>query len=385
MILLDDVGIEHLKMFGVQDPPVNYADTDKTLDIRDLEWLRLGPWSLPGVPDTGRDHKGLFPLRVNPDGSGIGVAITYEDTEWGLDSATHADLLPQLFQGLGTRPASSGSGTWAPNIRAPRPPNCVRPDLAPCRAGYDHAEVILRRHNPLPFNYYHYMVTHDDGSEEEVNGPYHTSDTVDRAKEWIMQQEAAQTPWFAWVAFFAAHAPWDCPPAELLDQDDVCRDEPPDPDETRYHFIIEALDKELGTFLTGIHWDSNPIGDPLKSKTVLFVLSDNGSPAEVAHDPVNPARAKGTVGQGGVRVPFWIGGAGVTPGEVPEGHLVTAADIYATVLHVAGMSVPPDHMAEYPDDSKSLTRSSTTRKRMCASGSSLKPSPPTRTRRPGHT
>lgn len=119
-------------------------------------------------------------------------------------------------------------------------------------------------------------------------------------------------------------------------------------DETRYRLVIQALDTELDRFLDDINWDST-----LKNTTVLFLLSDNGSPEEVAHAPVNPEYAKGTVGQGGVRVPFWIGGKGVTPGVVPEGKLATAADIYATILEEAGLQIPPSHSV-YPADSKSL-------------------------------
>lgn len=283
-------------------------------------------------------HKGLFPLRVDPDGSGIGIAITDEDTEWGLDNVTHTDLLPQLLQGAGYETGifgkwHLGTGYADPDFR----------DLAPSRAGYDHAEVVLRRHNPAPFHYFNYNVTLTDGSDENRT-EYHTTNTLNQAKTWINGQTG---PWFAWVALLAAHEPWECPPANLIDNANCFAEQQ---EEIRYRFIIQALDKELGRFLDEIDWD-----DTLKNNTVLFILSDNGSPEEVAHDPVNPDRAKATVGQGGVRVPFWIGGKDVSPGVVLEGKLATVADIYATILGLAGVSIPQDHLDEYPDDSKTLT------------------------------
>src|SRR5688572_23862027 len=69
VIVLDDVGIEHLQPFGVQgeeDP--SYANTPTLID-RDPQWLRFqDAWSLPLCsPTRAVIHKGLFPLRTNPN------------------------------------------------------------------------------------------------------------------------------------------------------------------------------------------------------------------------------------------------------------------------------------------------------------------------------
>ena len=334
VLALDDVGIEHLRPFGVQDGD-DYADTSNLDDLDQNQLLRFdGAWSLPWCSSTrALIHTGLLPMRLDPSGkgSGVGIAISDEDTEWGLDSETHTDLLPQLLHDDGYETGIFGKwhmGTEYPGINSTPCDIC---DLAPSRAGYDEAEVILRRHNPEPFSYFDYMVTDIGGSEEDVDGVYHTTDTVDRASAWINGQTG---PWFAWVAFYAAHGPWDCPPDELIDEPCTSLNT----DEEHYRFVIEALDNELRRFLDDISWDAAV--DPLKNNTVLFILSDNGSPHEVAHSPVNPNRAKGTVFEGGVRVPFWIGGAGVTPGEVSQEKPVTVADVYATILDVAGIDNP---------------------------------------------
>ena len=80
-------------------------------------------WSLPWCSSTRAEiHKGLFPLRENPNGSGIGVAIEDEDTDWGLDSATHIDLLPQLLRAATpTAYKTAVFGKWHMGTGVPAP------------------------------------------------------------------------------------------------------------------------------------------------------------------------------------------------------------------------------------------------------------------------
>lgn len=193
VIVLDDVGIEHLAPFDIQEgqPNPSYANTPILID-RDPQWLRFqDAWSLPLCsPTRAVIHKGLFPLRTNPNGSGIGKAIENEDTEWGLDSETHTDLLPQLLKTATPTAYKTGIfGKWHMGTGNP-----VDPDLAPSRAGYDRAEVYLKRQNPQPWSYYNYFVTVDGITPSEPETQYHTSDTVDRATAWINAQTG---PWFA--------------------------------------------------------------------------------------------------------------------------------------------------------------------------------------------
>jgi arylsulfatase A-like enzyme len=112
--------------------------------------------------------------------------------------------------------------------------------------------------------------------------------------------------------------------------------------------MLEALDSELGRLL-----DSLPAS--VLSKTTIIFIGDNGTPTEVTAPPFNPAHAKFSIYQGGIRVPFLISGANVVKPNRQSTALVTATDLFATVLRLAGIHDPSMFIA--PDveiDSVSL-------------------------------
>ena len=69
--------------------------------------------------------------------------------------------------------------------------------------------------------------------------------------------------------------------------------------------MIEALDLDFGDLLLKVKERDSDL-----SHTLVIVVSDNGSPSEVAQFPFEGKPAKGTLGQGGIWVPLIIGGNG---------------------------------------------------------------------------
>ena len=170
---------------------------------------------------------------------------------------------------------------------------------------------------------------------------YGAEDRIDAAVDWIGAQGDA--PWFMWLSFILPHTPLHLPPRELLQSDysDLSptadtRDSP-----VRYfHAMIEAMDTAIGRVLDSM--------DPaVRANTYVIFVGDNGTTARAVAEPFDPARAKGTVYQGGVNVPLIVSGPGVARGEVSEA-LVNSVDLYATILEMAGadMNVAvPDELA----------------------------------------
>lgn len=71
----------------------------------------------------------------------------------------------------------------------------------------------------------------------------------------------------------------------------------------------------------------------------------------MARLPVTPNKAKGTVGQGGVRAFLAIGGdyrTGTVPADdiVEEGRFLGLVDLYATILHVADVPLPQGEIVD---------------------------------------
>ena len=95
--------------------------------------------------------------------------------------------------------------------------------------------------------------------------------------------------------------------------------------------MVEALDTELGRLVSGLR--------ALDPDVLVVILSDNGSDQRSSLGPrgscFGPDRSKGTLFEGGVRVPLIIAGGGVVPGEC--GALVQATDLHATFAELAGV------------------------------------------------
>ena len=140
---------------------------------------------------------------------------------------------------------------------------------------------------------------------------YSTTKLVDDALTIISGQTG---DWLLQVNFHAPHAPYHVPPAHLHSYGN-----PPD-DLNRYKAMIEALDTEIGRLLGGV--------DP--TSTTIIVLGDNGT-----QDQFNPGRGKGTMYEGGIRVPMIVGGAAVA-GPGVSSALINTTDVFATVLEIFG-------------------------------------------------
>ena len=180
----------------------------------------------------------------------------------------------------------------------------------------------------------------------DINGPavptttYSTTALTDFAIDYIHNQQQTRPgkPWFAYQAYNAPHAanggnsPYQVPPRELHSVDLSSVGNPaPGTSETNvpvYKAVIQALDTELGRLLKEVDLDN----------TVVIFIGDNGTPAEVKDQGSKIRGSKGSAYEGGVRVPFFVTGAGVTRrGRTND--LVVTTDLYATILSLTGIDV----------------------------------------------
>jgi arylsulfatase A-like enzyme len=96
-----------------------------------------------------------------------------------------------------------------------------------------------------------------------------------------------------------------------------------------YETMVEAMDTEIGRLLRDVDL----------ATTTVFFIGDNGTPGGVTASPYPSSRAKATPYEGGVRVPLLVAGAGVvTPGRVVA-RIVSAVDLYPTILELAGIDL----------------------------------------------
>ena len=164
---------------------------------------------------------------------------------------------------------------------------------------------------------------------ETTQTDYHTSVITDAAIEWISQQTNA---WFAYVAYASPHTPFHLPPSELHSYDDLSGSDADIDAQPRQYFnaMLESMDTEIGRLLNGMS------DEQLANTTVIF-MGDNGTGNQVSDKTVFPNRhVKGTLYEGGIRVPMVVSGANVSLANSRVDALINSTDIYSTVLSLMG-------------------------------------------------
>ncbi len=106
-----------------------------------------------------------------------------------------------------------------------------------------------------------------------------------------------------------------------------------DTDLNRYRAVIEAMDTEIGRLLRQLGVIDAQLKYQPQSNTVLFFLSDNGTPNSVAW---REGQAKGQSTEGGVLVPMFVFGEGVPADGLVVEDLVQHTDVFATIAEILG-------------------------------------------------
>ncbi|MBK7945093.1 MAG: sulfatase-like hydrolase/transferase [Flavobacteriales bacterium] len=164
------------------------------------------------------------------------------------------------------------------------------------------------------------------------NTSYITTTLTDLALDWIGQQ---QQPWFCWLAYNAPHTPFHLPPLDMHSQGALPTDQAsinanPLP---YYLAMCESVDHEIGRIMSALPQET-------LDNTVIIFLGDNGTEAQVIQAPYVETHAKGTLYEGGVRVPMVISGPSVSRIGEREPSLVNTSDLFATIVELTGHALP---------------------------------------------
>lgn len=165
---------------------------------------------------------------------------------------------------------------------------------------------------------------HANGVEIPVEG-YLTEQLTQAALDFVRRHSGS--PFFLYLAYNAPHGPLQAP-SELLERVGSIED-------TRrrtYAAMVTSLDDGVGELVVLL----DQLG--LSEDTLVFFLSDNGGPTPANASDNSPLRAtKGTVYEGGVRVPFVVAWPGRLPSATQYDPPVSALDIFPTAVAVAGL------------------------------------------------
>lgn len=328
LIIADDLGLEYCGFYEQHGDTVIMPNV-RSLLAKGIRFTRA--WSNPLCsPTRAGILTGRYSFRT-----GIGDAVGGQSSNT-LD--TSEITIPRLLNTYNPQGISKANiGKW--HLHNPMPQSNF---TIPTKMGYDYYEGNFS--GTLP-NYYAW-----NKFKNGINAPcstYATIETTNNAIDWV-KSIPANTPVFLWLAYNAPHTPFNLPPSNLHSysnlkgnaQDTAISVVP------YYKAMCEALDREIGRF-----FDSLKAINRFDSTDFIFI-GDNGSDARVYQ---GTTRAKGSVYQDGISVPFIISGPSViNPGRVSNA-LINTQDIFATVLELFGFTKWKDAIpASKPVDSKSL-------------------------------
>jgi arylsulfatase A-like enzyme len=102
----------------------------------------------------------------------------------------------------------------------------------------------------------------------------------------------------------------------------------------KYAAQISLMDGAIGEVLTALDETQQ------RERTLIFFFSDNGGQTAASSDNGVLRERKGTLYEGGVRVPFLVSWPGTIPAGTEFLQPVSTLDIFATSVSVAGITSP---------------------------------------------
>ncbi len=353
MIVLDDLGTDKLRMYGVDaglpahclSPQINGIPTPNLDQLRADGVMFSRCYSNPTCsPTRAAFMTGRYGLRT-----GMGHAVNPSDSP-GYELPTGETCLPELVRDVNSFSYRRAAfGKWHLT-------DYDINDCHPAASGFERFEGIMGN----PTSHYDWRkVTSVGGgiagctstSSADVPGVedltpstdfWDASVTRDDAVTWIGGL-AGSDRFFAYVCFSPPHAPFEVPPYSTLsagtkarlsfngyEAGDRARSGEADDEKLIYHSNIEAVDHEIGELLAGI-------APAVLARTMVVVVGDNGTVATMISDAALVGHGKRTLYELGTRVPLIVKGPLVTTAGGTCRSLVGAVDLWRTVAEMTGL------------------------------------------------
>jgi len=310
LIIADDIGVDAFSIFNTNRLSASFAATPN-LDSLAAQGVRFR--NCYGYPSCTPSRSCLLTGRYGFR-TGLGAAI---------DDAHDPYLSPRDFtipKALAANPQlgfrNAHLGKWHLSVEA-SDPNVI--------GGWSHYAGYLAGELESYFDW-----------EKTVNGVttahttnYCTTEITADAINWIRAQGTNR--WFLWYAPKSAHAPLHKPPNDLHSYDRLSGTPSDIEDQPKEYFkaMIEALDTEVGRLMANVQL----------SNTLVMFVSDNGTPTATIQAPYWTNQCKGTLFEGGIRLPMFALGAGIVGTNRWSEALVHAVDIPITLLDMAGVNL----------------------------------------------
>jgi arylsulfatase len=319
LVMTDDQGYGDISAHGSPDVLTPNMDELKSQGIS-LEDFQVSPTC---APTRSALMTGRHPFKN-------GVTHTILERE---RMALGIKTLPEVLKGGGY--TSGIFGKWHLGDEPEYQPDSRGFDEVFIHGGGGIGQAYVGSCADAPGNKYFDPTIKHNGIFEKTSG-YCTDIFFTQALSWIKQKADEKKPFFAYITTNAAHSPFIAPDkykAKFIKQGYPKNAQ-------GFYGMIENIDDNLGLLMEKLNtWD---IGD----NTILIFMSDNGKTKQggentVHGDTYNAGMRgmKGSVHEGGTRVPFFIRWPNhFTAGEKVDA-LLNHYDILPTLAEIAGIDI----------------------------------------------
>ncbi len=176
-------------------------------------------------------------------------------------------------------------------------------------------------------------------NEKPVEEEGYSTDLFAKEATSLIRNRDASTPFFLLLSFNAPHTPLQAP-EKIVSRYASIEDE----SRRTYAAMVTALDSAIADVL-------NTLADcKLRENTLVVFVSDNGGSTKSGASNGSLRDGKGSVYEGGIRVPAAVSFPGVLPVGIKCEQRVTVLDLFSTVCEVAQVSIPET----LPQDGRSV-------------------------------
>ena len=326
LILADDLGYGSLGSYGHEKVKTPHIDRLAASGARLTDFHSNGAMCTPtrAALMTGRyqqrcawvPDEELTPLsreqrQLNPK------------QRWAWGVSAHEVMLPTVLGRAGYRTALIGK--WHLGYD---------PKFHPMNHGFDEFRGFVGGN----VDYHSHVAGYGDKTldwwrdRQKQDEPGYATDLLTRhATDFIRQNKAG--PFFLYLAHGAPHEPW----------------QGRDPAKKRsaavtYQEMIETLDESVGAVLSALHEHG------LEKKTLVIFCSDNGPDAPTGFRANGALQGKkGSMFEGGHRVPCVASWPGVIPGGLKHDATAMTMDFLPTFAKLAGATLPAGYLSDGVD------------------------------------
>lgn len=164
------------------------------------------------------------------------------------------------------------------------------------------------------------------GNQNDPDDPKQIFGITDRAIDFMQESVAAGEPFYMQISHFAPHTG----PEALQETLQAWRESA---SARRRNIEISAMTQDLDTGVGMVLDELEKLG--VDNNTYVFYTSDHGQTTRILnHDPLTSG--KGTLWEGGIRVPFIVSGPGIEQGSISHERVVSI-DLFPTFANLANV------------------------------------------------